>query len=120
VNGLGRKAFFEPLPRSAQEVRAFVRDACQAWHLPADAPVLMVDELATNAITHARTAFWVSARPQANGLRVEVGDGNPRLPALAEVGPEAESGRGLSIVAALARRWGAEPCQAGKTGWFEV
>jgi len=120
VNSTGRKAFFEPLPRSAQEVRAFVRDACQAWHLPADAPVLMVDELATNAIAHACTAFWVSAQPQANGLRVEVGDGNPRLPALAEVGLEAESGRGLSIVAALARRWGTEPCQAGKTVWFEV
>ena len=64
--------------------------------------------------------FWVSAQPKPDGLRVEVGDDNPLAPALAEVGPEAESGRGLRIVAALARRWGTDPCEAGKTVWFEV
>lgn len=115
-----RKAFFEPVPNSAQEVRAFVRDACRAWQVDAADPVLMADELATNAILHGRSAFWVSAQPRPDGLRVEVGDDNPRAPALADAGPEAESGRGLRIVAALARRWGSEPFGAGKTVWFEV
>jgi hypothetical protein len=116
----GRKAFFEPLPQSAREARAFVRDACAAWRVPPDAPVLMVDELASNAISHARTAFWVTAYPQSNGLRVEVGDANPGLPVLADQGAHAESGRGLQIVAALARRWGTDRADEGKTVWFEV
>ena len=120
VIGSRRKAFFEPVPHSAQEAREFVRDACRAWQVDADDPVLMVDELATNAILHGRTAFWVTAQTQPDGLRVEVGDDNPRAPALADVGPEAESGRGLLIVATLARRWGTAPCEMGKTVWFEV
>jgi hypothetical protein len=120
VIGSGRKAFFEPLPQSAQQVRTFVREACTAWDLPFDAPVLMVDELATNAIIHAHTPFWVSACPQGGGLRVEVGDGNPQTPALTEATPHAESGRGMQIVAALARRWGTKRGDEGKTVWFEV
>ncbi len=116
----GRKAFFEPRPQSAQQVRAFVRDACTAWKVPPDAPILMVDELATNAITHAHTAFWVSTFRRSEGLRVEVGDGNPRVPVLGEAAPDAESGRGLQIVAALALRWGTDLDGEGKTVWFEV
>lgn len=118
--GSGRKAFFKPLPQSAGEVRAFVRDACAAWDVPADAPILMVDELATNAIIHARTAFWVSARREADGLRVEVGDESPRAPVLGDPVAQAESGRGLQIVAALARRWGTDRDEDGKTVWFVV
>jgi hypothetical protein len=118
--GAGRKAFFEPLPQSARDVRAFVREACTAWAVPPDAPVLMVDELASNAITHAGTAFWVSASKKSNGLRVEVGDGNPGVPVLSESEAQAESGRGLLIVSALARRWGTDRDAHGKTVWFEV
>jgi hypothetical protein len=116
----GRKAFFEPVPQSAQQVRAFVREACTAWELPSDAPVLMVDELATNAITHAHTPFWVKASMGAGGLRVEVGDGNPLVPVVTEAAPHAESGRGMQIVATLASRWGTKRCDRGKTVWFEV
>jgi anti-sigma regulatory factor (Ser/Thr protein kinase) len=118
--GSGRKAFFKPRPQSAGEVRAFVRDVCAAWGVPADAPILMVDELATNAITHARTAFWVSACRQPGGLRVEVGDESPRAAVLGDPVAQAESGRGLQIVAALARRWGTDRDEDGKTVWFEV
>jgi hypothetical protein len=116
----GRKAFFQPLPQSARDVRAFVLEACTAWAVPPEGPVLMVDELACNAITHAGTAFWVSARKQSNGLRVEVGDGNPGIPVLGEGETQGESGRGLQIVAALARRWGTRRDSQGKTVWFEV
>jgi hypothetical protein len=116
----GRKAFFQPLPQSAGDVRAFVREACTAWAVPPEGPVLMADELASNAIIHAGTPFWVSARQQSNGVRVEVGDGNPGIPVLADGEAEGESGRGLHIVAALARRWGTCRDSQGKTVWFEV
>ena len=64
--GPRRKAFFEPVPRSAQDVRAFVRDACRAWKVPADDPVLMVDELASNAIRQAADELKLASEYQAH------------------------------------------------------
>ncbi len=57
---------------------------------------------------------------QYDGLRVEVGDTNPRLPVLADPCTHAESGRGLRIVATLARRWGTDRADEGKIVWFEI
>ncbi|UIX30536.1 ATP-binding protein [Streptomyces sp. GQFP] len=52
-------------------------------------------------------------------LRVEVhdsGTGEIRMP---DVGPEAEAGRGLLIVAGLADRWGVGERNPGKSVWCE-
>ena len=54
-------------------------------------------------------------------LRVEVIDGSERPPDLRVATPDAESGRGLFIVQALADRWGHEVVETGgKTVWFEL
>jgi hypothetical protein len=42
------------------------------------------------------------------------------LPVLQESSPTAESGRGLSLVDALATRWGIDPASPGKSVWFEL
>jgi hypothetical protein len=48
-------------------------------------------------------------------------DGRARsLPVVRSPGPDAEGGRGLLIVSALARSWGTEPLSAGKCVWFEL
>ncbi|MET8249472.1 ATP-binding protein [Streptomyces sp. NPDC005202] len=54
-------------------------------------------------------------------LRIAVTDANEALPQPRRPSPDDESGgRGLTLVAALADEWGAEPraCGIGKTVWF--
>jgi hypothetical protein len=40
---------------------------------------------------------------------VSVADANDTLPAPRDAAPDDDSGRGLTLVAALAERWGADP-----------
>ncbi len=81
---------------------------------------LVCSELATNAVVHARTPFSVVARRKRSGVRISVHDGSPVTPALRDNGPTAFSGRGLRLVALLARRWGVESTGAGKTVWADL
>jgi PAS domain S-box-containing protein len=90
----------------------------------ADALVLMVSELATNAVQHAATEFEVAVRvaPDGGHVRVEVHDGAPGFPTPPEEVPDAPHGRGLRIVRALADAWGIEMWRdrPGKTVWFSL
>jgi len=82
---------------------------------------LMVSELATNCIRHARRGFTLRVRTTADQLRIEVtdaGEGRPRTrtPALLE-----PTGRGLQIVNLLAKDWGVSMHRnGGKTVWFTL
>ncbi|MCQ0024978.1 ATP-binding protein [Streptomyces somaliensis DSM 40738] len=90
----------------------------------------IVAELAANAALHGRVRgrdFRLALRlDTATGtLRIAVSDARgDRLPVLVTAPlPEenAESGRGLLLVDALADRWGTEPYPpAGKTVWAEL
>jgi anti-sigma regulatory factor (Ser/Thr protein kinase) len=63
----------------------------------------------------------VRARITAGRLRVEVVDGSSTLPAAPVPAPlDAEGGRGLVLVEALADRWGVERRAEGKCLWFEL
>ncbi|CAA9313518.1 MAG: Serine phosphatase RsbU, regulator of sigma subunit [uncultured Frankineae bacterium] len=87
-----------------------------------DDAALLVTEVATNALRHGGPGvdLWVR-RPAAGGLRVELIDGrSDALPQARQPGPDAEGGRGLLIVGALARAWGSERLSAGKCVWFEL
>jgi anti-sigma regulatory factor (Ser/Thr protein kinase) len=112
---------FEPSPDQVIEVRRFVAAALSAWGVEgADVP-LLVSELATNAVLHARSEFTVGVTVEGYRVRVEVVDGNSRLPSFATVGPEAYSGRGLMLVQGLSSAWGVDAhASDGKTIWFEV
>src|SRR5687768_3654860 len=46
-----------------------------------DAAERLVSELVTNALVHAGTPIEVTASVGDSGLRVEIGDGSPSLPA---------------------------------------
>lgn len=112
---------FEPDPAAVGTARRFVVSVMQRWGLPAGDIPLLVSELATNAVLHARSEFSVAVSAGAGWVRVEVSDGNSRVPVLASVPPDAYSGRGLLLLQSLATSWGVDQRrQDGKTVWFEV
>ncbi|MFD5470406.1 ATP-binding protein [Streptomyces sp. NPDC127105] len=109
---------------SARHIRRIVRSCLDDWGLAglADAVELAVTELVANVVRHVpdRRCTLLVLR-QTGGVRVEVTDGSPQLPAVPlDLSPEAEGGRGLLLVDAVTDRWGVEPRGgAGKTVWFE-
>ncbi len=112
-----------PEPTSAARARGFV-----AQHLAAinrrdltDTAQLAVSELVTNAVLHANTAIELTVTATANGVRIEVSDEHPGLPTARHYGDQATTGRGLSLVAALAMDFGIEAtAPAGKRIWFTL
>ena len=92
------------------------REGCD----PEDA-ALLVTELATNALRHGGPGVDLWVRPVDAGLRVEIVDGrSDALPRVRRPDADAEGGRGLLIVQALARAWGTDRLTAGKCVWFEL
>ena len=86
-----------------------------------DKSQLLVTELTTNAVIHARAPIRLSGQSVSDHVRVEVRDDDPtplRAPCKPE--PDAESGRGLWLVSALSCSWGVNRNELGKTVWFEV
>ncbi|MFG2648527.1 ATP-binding protein [Streptomyces sp. NPDC048436] len=118
-------------PRGARLARRLTRYHLDGWGIPYDSELsdsveAIVAELAANAVTHGRVPgrdFELRLTCHAHTLRVEVSDTlaerrppqEPERPA-----PEGESGRGLVIVAALAKEWGVVGREVGKTVWAEV
>ncbi|WP_329141811.1 MULTISPECIES: sodium/proline symporter PutP [unclassified Streptomyces] len=79
---------------------------------------LIVSELVTNAIRHATGP--VSLRLiRDRGLICEISDASSTSPRLRHARTTDEGGRGLLIVAQLARRWGTRYTTAGKIIWTE-
>jgi len=81
---------------------------------------LLVSELVTNAVLHARSATRVTIDHDGTTVRIAVCDDSPTRPRLRDYGPEAVTGRGLVIVDRIARRWGVDPSDDGKCVWFEI
>lgn len=104
--------------------RRAVRDWLQAVGLHSHHPTaeLLVCELVTNALRHGSPPVELRIRAGLERvLRVEVLDGaDGAQPVRHEPAPDAVSGRGLGIVAALAVRWGTEADDSGKVVWAEL
>jgi anti-sigma regulatory factor (Ser/Thr protein kinase) len=104
---LGQERHFEPLALSVPAARQFVRWVIGADHPAGDDVSLLVSELATNAVMHAGTAFSirVDVDPGNGALRVDVADLTGTGPVEVDARMTADHGRGLSLVAALSKRW---------------
>lgn len=112
----------DPDPQSVSQARRFCSTTLTGWGADPELEsncVLLVSELATNAVLHAGTPFTISIE-RGERLRVEVTDGDPRLPQLRDYGLQAMSGRGLHLVEALARASGSAVVDGGKAVWFEL
>ena len=109
-----------PEPTSAGMARRFVASSLVAGDEVAELAVLLVSELASNAVLHARTPFELVVEDDGRRLRVEVHDDSPALPTLKDYVAESVTGRGLHMVAASADNWGFEALDGGKCVWFEL
>jgi hypothetical protein len=90
-----------------------------AWDAPPVPTLLVVTELLTNAVEHARPPLRVTLRLGREFVRVEVCDATAEPPRLHL--QEAEGrGHGVQLVAALALRHGWTPHPDGKTVWADV
>lgn len=112
-------------PEGAGFARRAMARAAELWLLDrelTETALLLVSELATNAIRHGTPPVRLSLRLHGDRLRVEVTDSSPALPQLGHPGPDQTGGRGLQIVQQLAARWGAGASRSrlGKTVWFEL
>ena len=109
-------------PRSVPEARRFISRALRELAREAvewDAH-LIITELTTNAVLHARTAMQITVTTCGEGARLEVVDHSPAIPRMRAYGQESTTGRGLRLVAHLAAGWGVQPVPAGKLIWVEL
>jgi anti-sigma regulatory factor (Ser/Thr protein kinase) len=115
--------------QAAAEARGQLHTLVSVWGMPVDVDVLVLlaSELITNAVTHADNgagagAISVCVRCVRDELRVEVHDGSHDMPLAVplRVDDDAETGRGLMLVAALAAEWGFYRTPGGKAVYFTL
>ncbi|WP_324618077.1 ATP-binding protein [Streptomyces sp. RTd22] len=98
--------------------------ALAAWRLEelAEVAALIVSELVTNAVKHARSNSirLTITRPEAVRVRIGVVDKSKKRPVPRKSSAEDEGGRGLALVEALAEDWGTDPLPWGKRVWAEL
>ncbi|MDH6218377.1 ATP-binding protein [Streptomyces pseudovenezuelae] len=114
-----------PTPRGARLARLLAVEQLRSWGLPPTPAEHLVAELAANAVVHGRVPgrdFRLLLYVVGDTLRIEVTDtAGDRRPCPRQPSAEAESGRGLILVEALAARWGvAAGPPPRKTVWAEV
>ena len=111
-----------PMPSDLPATRAQATTVLTEWDVHGEAaePTLLVlTELLSNAVEHARPPLRVTLRLGHEFVRVEVCDAAPEPPRFHP--QEAEGrGHGVQIVAALALRHGWAPHPDGKTVWADV
>ena len=127
-------------PRSVQDARRWVVDACRTIGRPdlAECAELGVSELVTNAVLHGQPPVRLQLAGSGDHPRIEVHDAStvapqPASPAggydvdsfdldsfdEADLASLTSFGRGLDIVARASAAWGAMIEDDGKTVWFE-
>ncbi|GGP16668.1 ATP-binding protein [Nonomuraea glycinis] len=107
-------------PETVGRARRLVRDTLAGWGMSAlaDDVVMVVSEVVTNAIVHAKSPMTLSLHRLGPSVRGQVTDDSTAWPTPLPAGLDEEHGRGLAIVAAYADRWGVTSESAGKAVWF--
>jgi hypothetical protein len=115
-----------PAPTSPGAARSLLRQFLEQCDVPEpDSAELLLTEVVTNAVVHARTEMTVRLLAGPERFRAEVQDCSRQPPQPRRVTSRSENGRGLLLLDRLAEDWGCALPQdqaAGecKTVWFEL
>ncbi|ANH94794.1 hypothetical protein A8713_29475 [Streptomyces sp. SAT1] len=105
------------VPEAVRHARRLTRRTLRSWGAgeEADAALLVVSGLVTNALVHAEGRVRLDLTLVHDRLRIAVADGSPRTPAKpADIGWEATGGRGILLFEAVSTAWGALPVSGGE------
>ncbi|MFD0267341.1 ATP-binding protein [Streptomyces sp. NPDC127106] len=107
---------------SAGRARRLVTGRLRVWGLDdlADTAELLVSELVTNALRHARGPVRLNLRATDDRLLCEVEDACDADPVRRTAPLGAEGGRGIELLDLLGEAWGSYRTATGKTTWFEL
>ncbi|OXY91266.1 SpoIIE family protein phosphatase [Streptomyces diastatochromogenes] len=111
------------LPDAVMHARRFTARTLRRWNIEqvADAVLLVVSELVTNALVHTQGPVHVDLTLRGDRLRVCVSDSSPRAPAKPVIVDwESTGGRGLLLVEAMSESFGSMPVASGKQVWSEI
>jgi PAS domain S-box-containing protein len=106
--------------RAVRDARRLVGSTLRRWSAPprvVDDLVLIVSELAANAVLHGRPPIQLRLRRTPTHVVLELHDTATYLPRKQRPTPDDEHGRGLQLVASLCDRWGTRPTADGKAVW---
>ncbi len=110
-------------PASAGRAREFLTAKLREWKLDPllDGALVVVSELAANAVVHAHSSLRIRLLLGPRTLRIEVIDQGGGTPEPQPRSTTEEHGRGLLLVSALSRAWGIDHGPGeGKTVWAEM
>lgn len=113
---------FDPTQDTPRAARQFLEYTLRDW-----APVsalddarLILSELVTNAVVHARSPLSIVVRAEGSLVHLAVHDESDSQPIVRTPEPMWCGGRGLHLVSKLARCWGVESRPGGKVVWAEL
>ncbi|HEX6681707.1 MAG TPA: ATP-binding protein [Candidatus Limnocylindrales bacterium] len=108
------------IPQSCADAREFVAKVCQGWGIrrPVRLAQILISELVSNAVMHARSGLDVTVRRFGGGIELSVRDDGAGL-ILADLPPDPR-GFGLQLVEAMSDAWGSAPTGAGKVVWARL
>jgi anti-sigma regulatory factor (Ser/Thr protein kinase) len=111
------------LPDAVMHARRFTARTLRRWKVEeaADAVLLVVSELVTNALVHTQGPVRLDLTLRGDRVRVCVSDSSPRAPAKPVIVDwESTGGRGLLLVEAMSESFGTVPVAGGKQVWSEL
>lgn len=111
------------LPDAVMHARRFTARTLRRWKVEevADAVLLVVSELVTNALVHTQGPIRLDLTLRGDRVRVCVSDSSPRAPAKPVIVDwESTGGRGLLLVEAMSEFFGSVPVAGGKQVWSEL
>jgi anti-sigma regulatory factor (Ser/Thr protein kinase) len=122
--GLVHRMELPPTAETVAVARNGTRESLQSCGLShlAENAVLLVSELVTNAVRHARgdgSPLELLVIQSGTVLRIEILDTDPRPPTPRTPGALDGSGFGFVLVQAIADDWGVSQTSTGKAVWIE-
>lgn len=110
-----------PSTDSVPMARRFARTALGETSADLDTVLLLVSEIVTNAVLHARSPIRLVVDDRGGVARVEVHDQSPVPPRMHHFRLASSTGRGMRLLEQLSLTWGVRDASGpGKVVWFEV